>query len=35
MLTTEISIFGKISVGVRSIDTIPAARIRMAITTNV
>src|SRR5260370_29839084 len=35
MLTTGISIFGKISVGVRTIASIPIMRISMAITAKV
>src|SRR6202795_220652 len=35
MLTTGISMFGKMSVGVRKIDSVPKSKIRIASTTNV
>jgi hypothetical protein len=35
MLTTGISMFGKMSVGVREIEINPITRMRMAITTKV
>jgi hypothetical protein len=35
MLTTGMFIFGKISVGVRKIESTPITRMRIAITTNV